>query len=375
VTQRTAELTQANDKLHEEITQRQRVEEALRASEAEYRDLVESANSPILQLDTKGRITYLNPFACQLFGYAADELLGRNAVGTIVPDRDAAGQDLAAKLRDVVRHPERYTSSENENLRRDGERLWVAWTNRGMYDRDGTLREVLCIGIDRTEERRAEEALRRQSQEAAVAAERNRLARDLHDAVTQTLFSASLIAEVLPRIWERSPTEGRRRLEELRQLTRGALAEMRTLLLELRPTALVEAKLGDLLRQLGEATTGRARVPVTVEVDGQRLLPPEVQVALYRIAQEALNNVAKHARASHVTVRLSCQERQVSLCIVDDGVGFDESAITRHLGMGIMRERAETIGAQLGVSGAPGKGASVAVCWSDDRSSEQRSQP
>jgi signal transduction histidine kinase len=100
-----------------------------------------------------------------------------------------------------------------------------------------------------------------QAEEAAVATERNRLARDLHDAVSQTLFSASLIAKVLPRLWERKPEEGRRRLEEVRRLTRGALAEMRTLLLELRPKALVEADLGDLLRQLTEAFIGRARIP------------------------------------------------------------------------------------------------------------------
>jgi signal transduction histidine kinase len=112
------------------------------------------------------------------------------------------------------------------------------------------------------------------AQQVAVVEERNRLARDLHDAVTQTLFSASLIAEVLPRIWERKPDEGRRRLDELRELTRGALAEMRTLLLELRPAALIEARLSVLLRQLAESITGRARVPVTVTVDGECDPPP-----------------------------------------------------------------------------------------------------
>jgi len=142
--------------------------------------------------------------------------------------------------------------------------------------------------------------------EQAAAAERSRLARDLHDAVTQTLFSASLIAEVLPWLWERDSEEGRRRLEELRQLTRGALAEMRTLLLELRLSALIDAELGDLLRQLAESITGRAQLPVAVEVEGQCALPPTVKVALYRIAQEALNNVTKHAGASRVSVRLRC---------------------------------------------------------------------
>ncbi len=118
-----------------------------------------------------------------------------------------------------------------------------------------------------------------QAQLAATIEERQRLARELHDAVTQTLFSSSLIAEVLPRLWERDPEQGLQRLEELRQLTRGALAEMRTLLMELRPSALVEAELGDLLRQLGEAFTGRARLPVDLQVNGGRARLPRSKSA------------------------------------------------------------------------------------------------
>ncbi len=148
-----------------------------------------------------------------------------------------------------------------------------------------------------------EEALRQSEMEKAVAAERSRLARELHDAVTQTLFSASLIAEVLPRLWAKDPERGQQQLEEVRLLTRGALAEMRSLLLELRPEALAKAKMDDLLRQLGRAMTGRTGVPVSVSADVQCPLPAEVQVALYRIAQEALNNAAKHAEASQVDVR------------------------------------------------------------------------
>jgi len=145
-----------------------------------------------------------------------------------------------------------------------------------------------------------------QAQELAVVEERNRLARDLHDAVTQTLFSASLIAEALPTIWESDQEEGRQLLREMRRLSRGALAEMRTLLLELRPAALVEVSLGDLLHQLAEAITGRKDVCVAVTVEGQCALPADVHVAMYRIAQEALNNVVKHAHASQVTVSLRC---------------------------------------------------------------------
>jgi signal transduction histidine kinase len=204
-----------------------------------------------------------------------------------------------------------------------------------------------------------------QAEETAVAAERNRLARDLHDAVTQTLFSAGLIADVLPRLWDRSPDEARRRLEELRELTRGALAEMRTLLVELRPAALDEVPLMDLLRQLGEATTGRVRVPVTLEVEGECRLPPDVKVVLYRIAQEALNNVGKHANASQVLVRLRCAEGRAELLVRDDGQGFDPSEISPdHLGLAIMRERALAVGVELSIESGIGHGTEIRTAWS-----------
>jgi PAS domain S-box-containing protein len=207
--------------------------------------------------------------------------------------------------------------------------------------------------------------LRTQVERTAVAAERSRIARDLHDSVTQTLFSASIIAEVLPRLWQRNIPEAERRLDELRQLTRGALAEMRTLLLELRPATLIEVELGELLRQLTEAITGRARMPITLEVDGDSLLPPDIKVAFYHIAQEALNNVAKHARATHASVRLVRNGDSAELTVCDDGRGFVLDKVTpEHLGLSIMHERAEAIGAQLQVESQLGGGTEVTIRWS-----------
>ncbi len=201
-----------------------------------------------------------------------------------------------------------------------------------------------------------------QARETAAAAERGRLARDLHDAVTQTLFSASLTAEVLPRIWQRDPNEGMKRLEKLRELTRGALAEMRTLLLELRPTALTETPLYDLLRQLAEGIAGRTRIHIEVQVNNRCALPADMQIALYRIAQEALNNVAKHSNASQASVVLSFEPRQIQLQVRDNGCGFDPATTsTRQLGLRIMSERAEAIRASLRVDTAIGAGTTVTV--------------
>ena len=203
-----------------------------------------------------------------------------------------------------------------------------------------------------------------QAQFAATVEERQRLARELHDAVTQTLFSSSLIADVLPRIWERNPEEGRRRLEELRQLTRGALAEMRTLLLELRPSALVEVELGDLLRQLGEAFIGRSRIPIQLNIDETIQIPPDVKVGIYRIAQEALNNIAKHAEASQVTLTLQGWRNGLELSVEDNGRGFDPSDVSsEHLGLNIMNERSKEIGASLMVDSRIGSGTKIVVQW------------
>jgi signal transduction histidine kinase len=206
--------------------------------------------------------------------------------------------------------------------------------------------------------------LRSEAEKAAVIAERNRLARELHDAVSQTLFSANIIAEVLPRLWDRNQPEARKRLLELQQLTHGALAEMRTLLYELRPSVFKEAKLGELLKQLIQGISVRAQIPIDLVVEGDGLLPAEVQIVFYRITQEALNNVIKHANPNHVEVKLQYYPESVSLTISDDGCGFDPERVSpEHFGLSIMQERATTINAKLKLSSQPGKGTQVMVTW------------
>ena len=203
-----------------------------------------------------------------------------------------------------------------------------------------------------------------EAEKNAALAERGRLARELHDAVTQTLFSASLIADVLPQIWETDPEEGRRRLEQLRQSTRGALAEMRTLLLELRPTALLQAETGELFKYLANAFSGRTRLPARLVYACAYPLPGDVKISLYRIAQEALNNIAKHADAEEVVITFLYQSGKITLEIRDDGVGFNPGETTaEHLGLRIMRERAASIGADFSILSSPGQGTAIHVSW------------
>jgi signal transduction histidine kinase/ligand-binding sensor domain-containing protein len=208
------------------------------------------------------------------------------------------------------------------------------------------------------------ERLRQQASSAAMLEERSRVARELHDAVTQTLFSASLIAEAMPDALERDRERAALGAAELHRLTAGALVEMRALLLELRPKALTETSLGKLLQLLGASLGNRNAIPITVTIVDDCILEPDIQLACYRIAQEALNNAVKHAAAREVMVSVTCAPDEVLLRVSDDGRGFDPAkAPSGGLGLGILRERAGEIGAQLTIESEPGAGTTLILHW------------
>ncbi|MFN8381717.1 MAG: PAS domain S-box protein [Anaerolineales bacterium] len=210
------------------------------------------------------------------------------------------------------------------------------------------------------------------AQAVAVLEERQRLARNLHDAINQSLFSAGLIAEVLPRLWERDQAEARRSLEDLRRLTRGAQAEMRALMAELRPTTLTDSNLGELLTLLGNAHSGRTNTPVEVNITGDFTPPADVQIAFYRVCQEALYNIAKHAKAGIVKITLHQSEDMLDLCIQDDGQGFEPMhQFSGHYGMSIMRERAESVKAELSVISQVGQGTEISIRWKNPNKKEK----
>jgi signal transduction histidine kinase len=206
--------------------------------------------------------------------------------------------------------------------------------------------------------------LRDEIRRSAAATERSRLARDLHDSVTQSLFAASLKAEAIRRRWEPTTEEARTNVEDVERLARGALAEMRTLLMEMRPDTLAEASLPTLLEQLSAAAGGSSRVHVHLDVRSGEQLPEDVSVALFRIAQESLQNVSRHSGASEAWVMLDLSGPVVRLRVRDDGHGFDEAAVTpEHFGLAMMRERAADAGVAVLVESRPGGGTTVAAEW------------
>jgi signal transduction histidine kinase len=201
--------------------------------------------------------------------------------------------------------------------------------------------------------------------ETAALEERQRIASELHDSVTQTIYSVSLMAEGLTRLVARQRlTEAQHNAGQLRLMTLGAVAEMRTLLFELRPSALLEASLPALLQQLADVLTGQRRAQVDLMVGGQTELPAEIKIAFYRIAQEAFNNIIKHAEATHVAVTLQGTAEGVKMTVQDDGHGFDLGIdCPGCMGLRIMGERAEEIGARLQIDSQPGQGTKIVLAW------------
>lgn len=204
-----------------------------------------------------------------------------------------------------------------------------------------------------------------EAQKTAALQERQRIARELHDAVSQTLFAANLLAESLPRLWEREPEKALGRLRQLHQLTRGAAAEMRVLLIELRPESIINADLSYLMTQLGYAMPGRQNMEVSVVIRGwtEQSLSPDAQVTFYRIAQESLNNIIKHGQASQARLRLVRTSTHIILTVVDNGMGFDTQRAGTGLGLKSMVERANSIGAVFQVKSRVGRGTQVKLVW------------
>lgn len=141
-------------RLQESEAKYRKAAEQFRKREQEYREMVELANSIILRMDTSGRIIFVNDFALQFFGFSKEEIVGKNLIGTIVPEMESSGRDLAAFMASICRKPGEHTVNENENLKKDGSRVWILWTNRPVLNEKGQVAEIISVGNDVTEKRK-----------------------------------------------------------------------------------------------------------------------------------------------------------------------------------------------------------------------------
>lgn len=206
--------------------------------------------------------------------------------------------------------------------------------------------------------------LHQKAQALAALEERQKLARELHDAISQTLLSANMIADSLPRLIQRDPARADEGFTYLRRLIRGALAELRALLMELRPAALEQANLNVLIQQLAEAVTSRKEIEIDLKLATDYVIADNAKVAIYRITQEALNNIVKHSSARRVALTLKKLVNGVEVSVVDDGRGFELGSVSGdHMGLMIMRERANEIGARLTIDSRIGFGTRITLKW------------
>jgi len=225
----------------------------------------------------------------------------------------------------------------------------------GRIEHISDERAALIVELDST---RAEVA--RLSREAGVAEERQRLAGEIHDTIAQGLSSVVMLVEAADATLVRDPDTARGHLALAARTARENLAETRAIVAALTPVPLAEATLADALRRLADRFDGEVGVPAELNVVGPaRPLTTSIEVVLLRVAQEALTNAGKHAKASSVALELAYGTDHIVLSIVDDGIGFDPAALAPGYGLGAMRTRVEQIGGRLTIDSVAGTGTTI----------------
>jgi len=185
--------------IFEDVTECKQAEKALKASERKYQDVVENANSIILRWDPAGNVIFMNPYGLEFFGYSQEELVGKNVVGTIVPATETYTQrDLTSLMKDIQKDPDKYKNNENENMRKNGDRVWISWTNKAIVDEKGNIEEILSIGNDITEKKHLEARLQRAQKMEAIGALAGGVAHDLNSVLAGIVSYPDLLLMQLP---------------------------------------------------------------------------------------------------------------------------------------------------------------------------------
>lgn len=359
--------------LEARISERKRAEEALRESEERYRELFENARDAIYVHDLEGKYTSINRAAETLSGYTREEILGRNFAEFVAHEHIGRACDcLLAKL-----EKEGETTYEVEVIAKDGRRVPVEVSSRAIYE-NGKLVGVQGTARDITERKQAQDTLRMFSRQLIEAQEdeRRRIARDLHDQIGQTLTAVKMNLYTVQRFC--NEPEAAHCLKDNIDAVDEALRLVRDLSVDLRPPLLDDLGLPTALCWYVDRYEKRAGVTteVVIELPNQNeRFSRELETACFRIAQEALTNVARHARATHVLLQLTRTATTLDMVVRDDGAGFDPAALRKRarrvatLGLVGMQERAHAAGGEIQIHSKIGRGTEVRFTVPVDNSS------
>jgi len=351
-----------------DITARKKSEAALRRSEAKYRELVQNTNSMIVRFDPMGRITFFNEYARKFFGYPGREIIGRNILGSIIPWRSSSGRDYRSLIMDFLRRPDHYPTNEIENVRRDGTQAWIAWTNKPVRDKDGRVVEILSVGVDVTQRKQAQEQVQFLTHQLIKAQENERLkiSRDLHDHIAQDLSTLKISLETLFRD---QPLETRTKLGKLSGILQRSIASVRDMAYDLRPPGLDQLGLVRTLYLYCEEFSKSSPVEIDFAAAGvdELSLEYETEINIYRLIQEALNNIKRHAEADRATIRLVASSPHIVIRIKDNGKGFDvnrrrkQALKEKRMGLQSMVERVRLLEGKIDIQSRPGKGSYIRI--------------
>jgi two-component system CheB/CheR fusion protein len=361
VAARTADMEAANRKLQDEITERQHAEESLRVSEERFRLLVEGVHDyAIFMLDQHGGIVSWNTGSERITGYRTDEIIGRHYSCLFPPDAIEEGRPerLLTTAADQGHAQDQYW-----RMRKDGSRYWAETLLTALRDEDGQVKGFSKITRDLTEQKRADEAVREMEREMleATRAEQQRIGQDLHDSVGQELTGLGLMAESLVQAKEGTPKPEFQTIQKIADGLRRALKQVRAVCRGLMPVEVDAEGLMSALGDLATRTREVSGISCTFDCDEPVLVDDTATAThLYHIAQEAVTNAIKHAKASEIGIALAGEDHHLMLSVRDDGIGLNEpSSAAAGMGLKIMQYRAGLINATLTVRPADGRGTLV----------------
>ena len=375
VAERTAELAKANRELQHRIDECELAETALRESEHKYSTLVEDALIGVY-IAQDDKIVFANDKFAEIYGYSKEELVGMESLNLVHPEDRIMVRELREKRLNGEKVPSEY---EIRGLKKNGETIWVM-RSYSLIQYDGRP-AISGIVADRTTRRLAEDALRKSDKELRILSnqllsaeeqERKRMARELHDSIGQSLSAIKFSVEnTLRELQDRSALSDFASLEAVVPITQKTIEEVRRIVKDLRPSILDDLGiLATIAWFCREFQTVYSNIQIEKQIDiTENDIPRPLKTTIYRVLQEALNNVAKHSEANRVQLCVQKRDAKIALMVKDNGKGFDlENKISltpsqRGFGLASMRERAQLSGAHFDIQSEIGKGTSIRVVW------------